>query len=81
MTDQIQISIDREVYDQLLMLMVPPIRLSRNCWLKMDVPAPPLLLWVPPNNTTLWSRNSNAPDRASTIPEGIPEAHAVFASR
>jgi len=25
MTDQIQISIDREVYDQLLMLMVPPI--------------------------------------------------------
>jgi len=56
MTDQIQISIDREVYDQLLMLMVPPIRLSRNCWLKMGVPAPPLLLWVSPNNTTLWEQ-------------------------
>ena len=25
MTDQIKISVDREVYDQLLMLMVPPI--------------------------------------------------------
>lgn len=25
MTDQIKISVDREVYDQLLMLMVPPV--------------------------------------------------------
>ena len=25
MTDQIQISVDREVYDRLLMLMVPPV--------------------------------------------------------
>ncbi len=77
MSDQVQISIDREIYDRLQMLMVPPIS-DANAAIEALLfheghTSKAAARWKPANNTSRTSRNSNALSVVSTILAAAPK--------